>query len=1141
MATSARDRWSLGAAGAQISKSSAIDFSMTPRTKVSPEVVVASAALTRQLDKTLTLKAPLPNLFRATFEQASHHSVGEHWLQHRIAVFDTGGKQVRKHVLQEFLEYIGQMHPSSLEELFSNQAHLFFIRLTSWFSVTLPICYELPLQLKVFLTFLEFREQAFTRAFFECGTVMPLISALSTDFDASDEVRCMVIMVLHKLAANGRQQKELLCENGIVPYIMDCVSDGIRWEVLKFAGRLLRELLQQNPRFQAEVLDALQDFLVQRLPLTQRVGTQVFISLLAWEGHVIPPVLREPDRHRLLAQRALQLLDSSDLRVGADAYCLLCNIVRSFGCDEFLFEFARTQLLIEKGNWDAWLSLEEGPAVQEFPTGGRHKGTVSRIHQCVAAALASEGGSPPEGAGFGAELVLRVNRSNVEFCEAFRAEAGFILKWGVVFYLSKRNERFRDELVRGGLTETLLIYLLDIVHPVRQGAALAELHRLRLLAPRTQRTIVEVLGKRELVDAMSLDQFMALAAPSDLRQARYRLRNLVEQGQSNCHSAEEFRILHQSTNKEIEATTAHGHGQQASASSGAAGAFLTEPPTASSAAGPPPGSPRALRRETTALSVVSGGGGAKQEQQLDIESGRGVGEAGDEAKAAVTDEDLAVPRSGSERYHIRRVVPSRAGAGPGGTSAGYKLDRAAMEDIPFNSALSSFVFDPLDSMADEASPLVQELRSIESVVGLGGLGSAPAQATGAASPPRGPAAIKEATLPLATEVKASHRPTLEHARAMALRPLGPRRLRQQVPEAAPPPRLWRRSSDEAPSRADSEATELSLRTEMVASTDGDPSHAWLYGGLSTPAVHGCGCSCRGCRGGASTKTSVVGDLPRLDSLVETSVGPEPSGASLKELSQELASVGESFRAGPSVDFTAGPSVDFTAGPSVDEPFSLLGAPSVLTSATEAMASANVVSKTEVGKTAVVRAVIEEQRPPDYSSSSSLALPRAAVSKKCILHVAPAPYHQCVAFDRSNSEQERAKSAELLSGMLHPETFRRVGLIQAAGSFPRKMLFRDREDSHHPSRAAEPQSARPFRSVRETPPVVRADSRWDRPEDEASARAPPPAPELEGPDPAPPFRLQQRGAASRWIKLDDAEGGNGAKHFFPASANAFPEY
>ena len=36
-----------------------------------------------------------------------------------------------------------------------------------------------------------------------------------------------------------------------------------------------------------------------------------------------------------------------------------------------------------------------------------------------------------------------------------------------------------------------------------------------------------------------------------------------------------------------------------------------------------------------------------------------------------------------------------------------------MEEIPFCGSLNSLIFDPLDISADEESPLIQELRTIE--------------------------------------------------------------------------------------------------------------------------------------------------------------------------------------------------------------------------------------------------------------------------------------------------------------------------------------------------------------------------------------------------------------------------------------------
>jgi len=176
------------------------------------------------------LIAPLPNLFRATFEQAYQESPGEKWLKQRMTAFDMGNKQKRKEVLEEFLEYMHQNTVASMEELFSHQAHLFFIRLTSWFAVTLPMFYELALQVKVFLAFLEFREQNFIRAFFESGAVTTLMHTLSVNFDCTDEVRCLVLAALHKLASNGRYHKELLCAEGLIPKVMDSMSDGMQWE-----------------------------------------------------------------------------------------------------------------------------------------------------------------------------------------------------------------------------------------------------------------------------------------------------------------------------------------------------------------------------------------------------------------------------------------------------------------------------------------------------------------------------------------------------------------------------------------------------------------------------------------------------------------------------------------------------------------------------------------------------------------------------------------------------------------------------------------------------------------------------------------------------------------------------------------------
>merc|ERR550514_1308331 len=116
---------------------------------------------------------------------------------------------------------------------------------------------------------------------------------------------------------------------------------------------------------------------------------------------------------------------------------------------------------------------------------------------------------------------------NEDFKEAFGREAGEILRWGLLLFLVRRSRELRQELIGHGLTETLLLALLDFTHPVRQGTALAELHHLRLLSPAAEKVVSFVLcGKKELLKAMSLNDFVEAASAEDMRRARFHLRSL---------------------------------------------------------------------------------------------------------------------------------------------------------------------------------------------------------------------------------------------------------------------------------------------------------------------------------------------------------------------------------------------------------------------------------------------------------------------------------------------------------------------------------------------------------------------------------------------------------------------------------------
>ncbi|CAJ1386177.1 unnamed protein product [Effrenium voratum] len=500
------------------------------------------------LESSKLLLQPPPNLFKSTFEAAHRQSTGELWLQRHIAAFDAGNRRKRKEVLEEFLEYVKQSTLTGMEELFSKEAHLFLARLTSWFSITLPLLYELPLQLKVFLVFLEFREQSIVRAFFESGAVVALMNTLGTDFDAPDEVRCLAVLVLHRLAIGGRAHKEVLCSKGLVPALVECVLDGLMWETIKCSGDLLCELFRSNPVHQAAVAEALLALLGPRPPLAQRTALKALAQLTA-EGYA------RPDWPTQLLPRLLLLMDGADLRVSADSYCLVCGVVRAFNCDTMLWDFARDQLR-QWQDTDTWLELE--------------------VAASNADAVAAENGDEPARLKRQTDAQIARLRGKGDYTESCRGEAVHVLKLGLVMFLTKRSKDLCRELVNKGLTEALLMCLLDVSKPIRQAAAITEVHALQLLSPKAREIVASILVKREMRRALTAEQFSAAGRPEDFARARLRLRQLRRGvlGNVGTNSADEH-DLHQ---RILEHRMADLLGPEATSA-----AFLTEGPQAEEA------------------------------------------------------------------------------------------------------------------------------------------------------------------------------------------------------------------------------------------------------------------------------------------------------------------------------------------------------------------------------------------------------------------------------------------------------------------------------------------------------------------------------------------------------------------------------
>eukprot|EP00913_Durusdinium_trenchii_P034398 g32179.t1 len=449
-----------------------------------PRTHVNLAAQTLHQSKAL-LQLP-PNLFKATFESAHR----QWW-----------NLEFLRWVHRAWSGVASGCHRPGGTELFSKEAHLFLVRLTSWFTVTLPVLYELPLQLKVFLVFLEFREASIVRNFFESGTVVSLMRILATDCDVTEEVRCLSVLVLHRLVRHGRTHKEVLCSKGLISYLLgwsepsqECIVDGLKWETVKSAGSLLCELFRSNPNYQSEVMVALHLLLMpSKPPLAQRVSIGSLAQLVDddyagadWPQQLIPGLLI--------------LLEGPNLR-----------------------------------DVDAWAEVEV--AASRDADGVSVETCAKRLRLQTDAQLA------------------RLSGPSADYGTSRHAEAVNVLKLGLVMFLVKRSQDDESNagpwtllrrLVNSGLTEMLLMCLLDVSRPMRQAAVLTELHHLQLLSAQAKSIVESVLGKRELLRALTAEQLRASGSREDFARARRRLRALQRQKGSAftgvVHSADEHEL-----------------------------------------------------------------------------------------------------------------------------------------------------------------------------------------------------------------------------------------------------------------------------------------------------------------------------------------------------------------------------------------------------------------------------------------------------------------------------------------------------------------------------------------------------------------------------------------------------------------------
>lgn len=607
--------------------------------------------------------------------------------------------------------------------------------------------------------------------------------------------------------------------------------------------------------------------------------------------------------------------------------------------------------------------------------------STERVYKHIANGLAAQ----KVAEGDSTEVIRLVNRSNAVFCEAFHKESGQILKWSLLIFLSKRCPTLCVRLVDCGLTETLLMSVLDVSRPVQQAAALSELHRLRLVSPLAQKIAVNVLSKPELIQATSLVEFMNVAKPSDLERARYRLRNVWSSLHciKNCHearySADELSLRQ----KLLEQDMADSIGITEST------AFLTDVPTA----------------ETTTQ-----------------DDGK-VPSAGADNNAKSSNDDMIVHRAGKDKFDVRRV-PVLKKIGGGADDEHSRCVMGPVEEIPFCGSLSSLIFDPLDISADEESPLIQELRTIEGFgtfrLGSGGVSlRRNVESSGLASRRHRMSGSRPHRVSPTSVHKDSHHPSLAHTRALVLRPMPPKGVEHHQPKK--PVEIER-----APS-AMTECTELSLRCGSIrdlgeagdlAETVDEKLRGIQRGGVAGRGGLATGLVCQPC--GQAEPDDLDKGLHDT-SLAETSAGPDW----LQDHSQDLTS------GGPSTELlTAGPSMMTDSS----DPFDLHDG--CMHCSLDRLRGISEGPSAYVSQRTPMVAVLEVPKSEEHAETD-----QTPPVRKRILQVAPTVPHVCLAFDPFANERERQRVAEEVTTLLHPKTRRLFEDINGAGKFPKKKVVR----------------------------------------------------------------------------------------------------
>ena len=165
----------------------------------------------------------------------------------------------------------------------------------------------------------------FLTEFLEVGGILTVLEILTIP-QAKESDRAEAMLLLKKVAANGRKYKEFICESYGVRQVTECLSKSKSEVAQDQARNLLVSLGTGNPKFQLQVFKGLQTLVSSPAvsPTAQQMSAQALRLLIA-SAETFPPGLIDA---------SASLLRSQHMQVQYEGYELLRELIQRPQCQD---------------------------------------------------------------------------------------------------------------------------------------------------------------------------------------------------------------------------------------------------------------------------------------------------------------------------------------------------------------------------------------------------------------------------------------------------------------------------------------------------------------------------------------------------------------------------------------------------------------------------------------------------------------------------------------------------------------------------------------------------------------------------------------------------------------------------------------